>query len=227
MRLMLLVHILGGALGLGSGYVALAVTKGATLHRKAGILFVCAMLVMSISGMLISAIQGVAPAINVPSALLTFYLVITSLTTVRSTPFASRRLDVATMAMALAIGVGCFALAVIAIANGGREAGVAYPLFLFGGVALMASAADRRILRGEPLRGGPRLARHLWRMCFAMFIASIAFYLGPDRVPEPFRNPAVRAAGVLVPIAAMSYWLWRLRVRGTGRIVHVSVPDAV
>jgi hypothetical protein len=47
-------------------------------------LFVSAMVTLSITGMLISAVEGVAPAINVPSALLTFYLVITSLTTVRT-----------------------------------------------------------------------------------------------------------------------------------------------
>lgn len=54
------------------------------MHRKSGMFFVGVMLTMSVTGMLISAVGGVAPAINIPSALLTFYLVVTGLATVRS-----------------------------------------------------------------------------------------------------------------------------------------------
>jgi len=42
-----------GGLGLLSGYAALSVTKGAALHRKIGMLFVCAMLTLAVTGMLI------------------------------------------------------------------------------------------------------------------------------------------------------------------------------
>ena len=84
---------------------------------------------------------------------------------------------------------------------------------MFGVVALLGSAGDRRMIRAGGLRGAPRLVRHLWRMCFALFIASIAFYLGPGRVPEALRIPALLAGAVLVPIVAMLYWLWRLRVQ--------------
>jgi uncharacterized membrane protein len=213
--MILLVHIVTASLGLLSGYVALSVAKGATLHRRLGMLFVCVMLTMSVTGMLISAVQGVAPVINIPTALLTSYLVITSLTTVR--PAASRRVEVAAMLMGLVIGLVCIALALVAIGKGGRDAGMAYPLVLFGAVAFLASGGDRRAIRAGGLRGAPRLARHLWRMCFALFIASIAFFLGPDRVPAMIRTPALRAAGVLLPILAMAYWLWRVRVRRSVR----------
>ena len=219
MSTVLFVHIAAGGLGLVSGYIALASAKGGTLHRKIGMLFVYVMTTMAITGMLISAVEGVAPAINVPSALLTFYLVITSLATVRTPSPWSRRVDVAAMLIGAAIGLGCFVLAVAAMARGGREAGLAYPLVLFGAVATLASAGDRRALRDGGARGTRRLARHLWRMCFALFIASIAFFLGGNRVPTMFRIPAILASGVLLPIAAMSYWLWRIRARLTPRLV--------
>ena len=211
MRTILLIHILAGGSGLLSGYVALSVTKGATLHRRSGMLFVCVMLTMAITGMLISAVEGVAPEINVPSALLVFYLVITSLTTVRTPAPGLRWADRAAMLMALAIAIGCFALGFRAIANGSREAGMAYPLFMFGLVALLGSRGDLRTMRSGGLRGRPRLVRHLWRMCVALFIASIAFFLGRNRVPEAFRHPALLASGVLLPIVSMLYWQWRLR----------------
>jgi hypothetical protein len=115
------------------------------------------------------------------------------------------------MLMALAMAIGCLALGIRAIANGSREAGMAYPLFMFGLVALLASRGDLRTMRSGGLRGRPRLVRHLWRMCVALFIASIAFFLGRNRVPEAFRHPALLASGVLLPIVSMLYWQWRLR----------------
>src|SRR5687768_16954845 len=120
MRMVLLFHILAGCLGLVSGFVALYAAKGASLHRKTGLLFVCVMLPMAVTGLLISAIEGVAPAINVPTALLTFYLVFTSLTTVRPVAVA-RRLDVAGMWMAFALTALCVALGVRGLTLGGAE----------------------------------------------------------------------------------------------------------
>ena len=219
-------HILAGGMGLVSGYVALSTAKGGRLHRKIGILFVVVMTTMSITGMLIAAAGNVAPAINIPTALLTFYLVITSLTTVRPPAAWSRPTEIAAMVMALALGLACFVLAFSALAKGGAEAGMAYPLVMFGGVALSASAGDFRMLRAGGVRGKSRLARHLWRMCFALFIASIAFFLGQGRVPEAIRTPALLATGVLLPIVAMFYWLWRVRVRKTfPGIVGVGTPQ--
>lgn len=83
MRMTYVVHILAGSLGLISGYVALSAAKGATLHRKSGTVFVYAMLTMCFFGTLIAAVRGVWVAVNIPAALLTAYLVITALTTVR------------------------------------------------------------------------------------------------------------------------------------------------
>jgi uncharacterized membrane protein len=56
------VHILAGSLVVLAGYVALYAAKGATLHRKSGILFVYAMLATSLFGMVIAAARDVSPA---------------------------------------------------------------------------------------------------------------------------------------------------------------------
>ena len=99
---------------------------------------------------------------------------------------------------------------------------------MFAIAALTAANGDRRMIRAGGLRGAPRLKRHLWRMCFALFIASIAFYLGPNRLPEGFRSPALRGAAVLLPITAMTFWLWRLRAKRAARaIVHLTAPEAI
>ena len=83
MRLDLAVHVLAGALGILSGFVALSATKGATLHRKSGTLFVYAMILMALIGSTMAVVRGKAPGANGPVGLLTAYLVITGLITVR------------------------------------------------------------------------------------------------------------------------------------------------
>jgi uncharacterized membrane protein len=217
MRFTLLVHVLAGALALLSGYVAMSVSKGAALHRKSGMLFVYVMVVMSMTGLLVSAARGVAPAINIPTALLTFYLVITGMTSVGGHRAWSRRIDAAAMLMAFAIAGGCLVLAIVSIGKGGAQGGMAYPLVLFGVAAVVGGIGDRRLIRDGALKGSPRLRRHLWRMCFAVFLSSIAFYLGPNRLPEALRIPALRIGAVLVPIIAIVYWNWRLRPRQLAR----------
>jgi len=228
MQLTLLIHVVAGALGLLSGYVALAVAKGAPAHRKAGMLFVYVMVTMSITGAVVSAGRGIAPAINIPTALLTFYLVMTGMTAVGAPAGWSRRMDVAAMWFGVATALVCAVFIVYSIGQGGAAAGMAYPLVMFGAVAAAAANGDRRMIRDGALKGAPRLRRHLWRMCFALFVSSIAFYLGPDRLPLVLRNPAFRAAGVLLPIAAIAYWRWKLRARRPMRdIVRIDVPEAV
>ena len=64
MRMTLFVHILAGSLGLLAGYVALFAAKGSQLHRKGGMVFVYAMLVMCVGGLLIAVVRGVAPETN-------------------------------------------------------------------------------------------------------------------------------------------------------------------
>ena len=84
----LLVHITAGGLGILTGFVALYAAKGKRLHRKSGLLFVYAMLVMASTGALIAALRGAET--SVIGGLLAGYLVITALATVRPPSAGSR-----------------------------------------------------------------------------------------------------------------------------------------
>jgi hypothetical protein len=214
----LLVHIVAGGLGLVSGFIALYAAKGATLHRKSGMVFVCTMLTMCMAGVVIAAGQGVAPAVNIPAALLTAYLVVTALVTVRPPRPERRWLDVAALLVALAVGVVNLKFGAEAIAGGGTRNGMpAFPFLMFGTVGVLASALDLRMIRAGGLRGAARLARHLWRMCFALFIAALSFFLGQaDEIPEPLRIMPLLALPVLMVLVTMLYWLWRVRRRRHG-----------
>lgn len=227
MSMTLVVHILAGGMGLISGYIALYSAKGATLHRKSGILFVYAMLAMALLGMVIAAGRNVAPAINIPAGLLTSYLVITALMTVRPPVAGSRWLNPALMLVVLGVTLADGTFAFQAFANGGKRNGMpAFPFVMFGVVGLLASIGDLRMMRSGPLQGAKRLARHLWRMCFALFIAALSFFIGQAKViPEPFRNRGLLALPVLAVLVTMLYWLWRVRrKRAVRSMVVISAP---
>ena len=227
MDMTLVVHIAAGSLSLISGFVALYAAKGATLHRRAGLVFVGAMLIMCAFGTWIAAVRDVAAAMNIPAGIVTAYLVVTSLTTVRPRLAAARRIDIAAMVVALGVGSVCAVFALQAVQNGGARDGLpAFPFFLFGTIGLLGAAGDIRMLRNGMPRGAARIARHLWRMTFALFVATMSFFFGQAQViPEPIRKPALLALPVVAVLVTMLYWLWRVRVRQSLRGLVRMVPE--
>jgi uncharacterized membrane protein len=229
----LAVHIIAGSLGIIFGFVALYATKGARLHRKSGMLFVYTLTTMGLMGAMMAAVWGRQPASNIPVGLLTAYLVITGLTAVRPPSAGSRQLDLGLMLVALAVGLALFAVGVVAVESPRHMlSGIpAVPFFIFGSLALLASVGDIRLIRSggsRAVRGAPRLARHLWRMCTALLIAAFSFFLGQAKViPKPIRIPSLLVVPPLVVLVAMLYWLWRVRIRRNLRgIASRSTPVA-
>lgn len=209
------IHILAGMLALGLGYVALFAAKGASLHRRAGMFFVYAMVVMSLTGAYRASITG--SRTSVIAGLLTFYFVITGVLTVRRTPRLAW-IDGLGLAIALVVGAMAFVSARELSMLGRAEAP---PMFVFGAMAALGAIGDARMMRNGGIPGPQRLARHLWRLCFAMWVAAASFFWGPPgRVPAIINIPALLPIPVLTPIAVMLYWLWRIRVRKSLRGIY-------
>jgi len=219
------IHVAGGAIGILSGLVALYALKGLPLHRKSGMVFAVAMLMMSISGVAI-AFGRPGAVLNVPSGLVTAYLVVTSLATVRPRSAQVQRVEAGAMWFAFLVGAGSVVAAVVSGARG--KGGFAFPLLMFGAIALGAARGDSRMIRGRGLQGRERIRRHLWRMSTALAIAAGAFFLGPvRRVPEPLRLPALKLIPLLV-LVTMAYWLWRYRRRRQSpEGVVIGTPEAI
>jgi uncharacterized membrane protein len=214
---MLFIHICAGIVALVSGAVALAAAKGGGVHRRSGTLFVYAMVTMALGGAAIAMIRGAAPSINVPAGLTTTYLVVTALTTVRPRSSWSRPLERAAMMFGCMVGAASiiFGIVTLAVVSGPAK-GMAYPLFLFGMVGFGGGMSDIKVMRKGGLSGTARLTRHLWRMCLALFIATGSFFLGQAQVfPAPIRDSGLLAVPVFAVLAAMLYWLWRVRARHT------------
>ena len=222
--MLLPIHVAAGGLALVLGAVALLVKKGGTIHRRSGLLFVCAMFVMGITAAMLGNVGG----------LMAVYFVGTALTTVRPVSTWTRTFNVAAL-------MGVVGLALLSIVGGvkafnspgGVLKGVPFAMhFFIAAVMLLAAAGDVRIMRLGAPRGRPRLARHLWRMCFALFIAAGSFFSIRERVakilPRPFTTAPMRALPILLLFGAMFYWLWRVRGRRTLPVVvrHDSMPLA-
>ncbi len=213
--LALIIHFGAGLLALGSGFVAIAVPKGGRSHRRAGMLFVVAMITLGVLAAGIAVYEGLLG--STIGGIFAAYLVFTAFTTVR--PLAGRYARAVNVTLLL-VGSGLallqLILAVLVLNNPKlRTPGVPLPMVLFlVSVSLLAAVGDWRLLRAGSITGARRLARHLWRMCFALFIASGSFFLGQMKfLPEPWRIlPLLLALGIS-PLIVLLYWMWRVRLR--------------
>lgn len=227
---MLVVHIAGGIVAVIAGYGALLAPKGGTFHRRAGWAFVAGMLVMALGAAIVGVERG--KYANALAAVLVTYLVGTAVTTFRSdTPRIARlnaALRFAALPLALAFVVGGVARLTIAT---GSEGGVpartiAVASFLNALVMLLAWRGDVRVMRRGMPRGPARVRRHLWRMCYAAFVASGSFFLGqPQAVPALLRVKPVPTVLALLPLLLMGFHLWRYRDRR--RRVAAAPPTGI
>ena len=218
-------HIAIGLVAVCAGSVALYTLKGSSVHRRAGTIFVYAMIAMSLSGAFMVASGRSVRAANVLPGLLTIYLVVTAVTTVRPPSAGVRKIDWGAAIAALALGLGCVIKGVVILAAGrSADRGAAMALLIFGAIPLLASEGDRRMIRVGGLQGAPRLRRHLWRMCTALLIVTASIVLG-RHFPESLRILPIRLLPFVV-LGTMGFWLWRLPrgQRSPSAVLAVRTP---
>ena len=210
------IHIVAGLLALAAGATALVARKGSPLHRRAGQVFVGAMWVMCGSAALMAAF--ISPnRVNVVAALLTFHLVTTGWLVLHWPVERYRGWLAALMLLALGVGLRALGLGLEALElpRGVLDKVPAPPIFLFAVVGISAGLLDARLLWAGHIAGTQRLVRHLWRMGFAMFVASASFFLGQAKFfPDPLRKTALLAIPVLLVIATVTWWLVRVLWKG-------------
>lgn len=211
------IHIIAGLVAILAGAIAMIAAKGSPLHRKSGTLFTLAMLIMTGSAAIVSLFLRIDHVTGVV-ALVTAYLVCTSWLVVKRKVQDSYTV-LAGFAFAAAI-LGVYALSLwfnfledpknLITRNSPPQT-----LLVFGVISLWCAAWDVRLLRAGQIVGAQRLVRHLWRMCFAMLIATGSFFTGQMQVfPAMVRKSAVLgipvlAIPVLLVLVTMLYWLGR------------------
>jgi hypothetical protein len=122
---------------------------------------------------------------NIGGGILTFYLIGTAWLTARRRGGETSRFDWVALLIPLALGILSWMNGMKVVRSGASsQDGVPVGMtFFMGSVMLLAGAGDVRMLvRGGAL-GAKRIARHLWRMCFGLFIAAGSFFMGPSNRP--------------------------------------------
>lgn len=226
---LLLLHIATGTLGMLSGFVAVFLRKGSRRHALAGKVFVISMLCLGASGAYLAVMKSQVP--NILGGILTFYLVATAWTTVRRKEGETGIFDWVALTFALAVGASqvTFGLEAARSQTGlkyGYPAGV---YFFMGSVILLAAAGDVRMLVRGGIFGPQRLARHLWRMCIALFIAASSIFLARQQIfPALLRTTGVLYLLSFLPLILLIFWLVRVRFakpyRRMERLYKVAEP---
>jgi uncharacterized membrane protein len=224
-------HVGAGMIGLTSGTVALIARKGGYLHRRAGTVFIVAMVVMAIfAGYLAVAVPD--QLVNLFIAAFTLYLLATGWMTVR------RKARTAGLFEKIALFIGLSLCAPFAILSFQLATGltpsfksavpfrgpVLIAIYTFTGVLAVATIGDARVAFGGGISGAPRIARHLWRMCLGLTLATgSAFTNGFARLlPGPYHVPPVFFYPQFVPLALLFFWMIRVRYTGWFKLNEVS-----
>jgi len=233
----LIVHICGGTLGLLSGTAAMSFRKGSPRHVLAGRVFVASMLTMGALATYL-AITRHQPN-NIGGGILTVYLIGTAWLTARRRDGETSRFDWVALLFPLALGIllwmnGIKVVRSGASSQGGVPAGM---MFFMGSICLLAAAGDVRMLVRGGVLGAKRIARHLWRMCFGLFIAAGSFFFGPSNRPlrllstvglGKYLSPALFSTTLylvltLLPLILLIFWL--IRVRFTNAYRKIEIRD--
>lgn len=208
----LITHISAGSLALICGAAALFVRKGERLHRAFGTVFFPSMMVMAATGAYLAA--SIPVGFSALMGILTFYLAATAWMTVRRREGSAGAFE----RIAFLIGSGiaaAFLLFGVQAANSPKGALDGYPAaayFVAAAVVAMAAGLDLKVALRGGISGVPRIARHLWRTCLALFVASGSFFLGQQKVMPAFMHGSpVLVALAIAPLVLMLFWLFRVR----------------
>lgn len=216
------VHVAAGGVAILAGFAALAARKGGRGHRLTGSVFFVAMLTMAGTAAVMALLAG--QKLNTFAGLFTLYLVGTAWATVRRPAGTVGRFEGLALLYALGVATAGYVIGgMIASTPGGLPDGDpssgAAPTgyFVFASLALLGAVLDVRMLRRGGVSGASRISRHLWRMCAGLAVATGSFFLGQaDEIPASLHGPHLYALA-LAPLAALVFWLVRVRVGGRFR----------
>jgi hypothetical protein len=210
-------HVGAGALALVSGMIAAFARKGDPIHRRAGTVFFGSMLVMAVFAAYL-AVAVPHQTVTLLISTFTFYLVATAWITVRRRPDAA---GLAEKIALLVIVCLCLPFAVLTfeVATGAApqfRGPVLIAIYAFALVMVIAAVSDARVVLAGGISGPPRIARHLWRMCLGLTLATgSAFTNGLARfLPGPYHVPPVFFFPQFLPLGLLIFWMIRVRLTG-------------
>ena len=226
MNPILVPHIAGGLIAILAGTLAIAARKGGAWHASAGTWFVGAMLVLGVTASILEPLK--TPPESPLGGILVCYFVTTSWMTARRRDGKAGRFEKIACAVILLIAIAMIAKGVELLSAPPGTIPGPFVLFALGGFCLLAGLLDLNYIFRGPLAPRQRLSRHLWRMCFAFFIATGSFFLGQQQVlPKAVQGSPLLFVVAFAPFAVMLFWLVRLRLPGMARRFPTKNAPAV
>lgn len=205
-------HIGAGTTALVAGTGALVYRKGGADHGRWGTWFFWSMLAMAGLGASIAAAKPDRP--TTLAGVITTYLVVTSWAAIRRRDGKAGWAELAGFFFALACcGIG---IALGQIAGGNPNGTIdGYPpaiCYVFASLAGLAAVLDLNVLMRRKIGPAQRIARHLWRMCVAFFLAAASLFLGQqDDVFWFMEGSPLLFIPPFVILAVMLFWIIRMR----------------
>ncbi len=208
MNAILYPHIAAGIIAVLAGYLAVGAPKGGRIHKLAGTWFFGSMLLLGVTAAILEPFRTPEPG-SPAGGILVCYFVATSWMAARRRDGRTGKFEIIACAVALAGG----ALGMLSGIMGAETPAGRGPVFAFAAVCLLAGLLDLNVILRKAMTARQRIARHLWRMCFAFFIATGSFFLGQqDVLPAAVRGTAVLWVLALAPFGFMLFWLVRVRL---------------
>lgn len=216
----LIAHIGAGTIAILTGYTTVMVAKGERLHRAFGTVFVVAMLTMATMATYMAvSLQHVllGQMSNIAGGMFALYLVATGWMTVRRKEGSTGLFEKFALVVILCVSVTflIWGLQATAAPRGRLDGYPSYFYFVFAAIAAFMASLDLRVILKGGISGAARIARHLWRMCFAFFFAAGSFFIGQQKVMPVWMHGAwyLYVLG-LAPLGLMIFWLIRVRLAG-------------
>jgi hypothetical protein len=190
--------------------------------------FVIAMMSMSFSAVYLAFMKHQMG--NVLGGTFAFYLVTTAWLTARRGDGETSLFDWGAPLIPLLVGIGLWISGLQVVYGHARSTdGVPVGMqFFMGSVMLLAAAGDIRMLVRGGVFGAKRIVRHLWRMCFGLFVATGSFFLGQQQVfPAWLRETNVLFVPALLPLILLIFWLFRVWFTATYRKKPVVAQSGI
>ena len=201
-----------------SGFASAFLRKGSRRHAIAGNAFVVSMMILSSTGAYLALRKSQMG--NFVGGAMTFYMVTTAWMTARRRNWGTGLLDWAAALVALTLTAVQMRWGAQALMSptGIVYGDPAWPYFIFGTVAALATVGDVRLLMRGGISGTPRVARHLWRMCFALFVASVSIFVARQQYfPALLRKTGVLVFLGFLPLLLLIFWMIRVRVNNVSK----------
>lgn len=213
--LILILHIIAGSVAILSGMTVIFLRKGSSSHHKIGDVFFYTMVLMSSSATYLAYLEPSWTSLI--TGLLTFYLVVTAKLAIRNKIGQTSFLEMAGfvyIVLVFCLGLWfSFETLTLREVSGKAFNGLDYFLFFHTGVSALCIVLDLIMIINGGAYGRHRLARHLGRMIYALWIATGSFFLGQQQFfPAELQGGLLLASPVILVICAMVFWLIKVMI---------------